>query len=366
SGGLDIAGLEWLGARAYDPATRAFLSTDPLAPVLGAGWDGNPYAYAGNNPINTTDPTGLRPLTDDELKAYDGSSRAAFAAAGDWLGDNWEYIAGGAMVIAGGVLMATGVGGPAGMVLIAAGADTIIQKATTGGVNWGQVALSGALGGFGGASIAARAGLCGMKATLVAGASSGGISGGIQSSYGYYSGPGPHTISGAVGATAQGTVFGAALGGAGGAGGHAAVQAINRFRLRGQFGPINPGPLPQHVAETFRSASYHRVRASEPVDLYRVYGGQAGPVARYWSRDIPTGPLQAQLDSALIPAWGNTATEVSHIRVPAGTRFYEGSAAQQPLGGTAENPWEEAFGSLSGGGNQVYINGMVSDEWIVK
>lgn len=225
NGGLDVAGLEWLGARAYDPATRGFLSTDPLSPVLGAGWDGNPYAYAGNNPLNTTDPTGLRPLTDDELKAYDGSSRGAFAAAGNWVGDNWEYIAGGAMVIAGGVLMATGVGGPAGMMLIAAGADTIIQKATTGGVNWGQVAVSGALGGFGGASIAARAGLTGMKATLVAGASSGGISGGIQGTYGYYSGPGPHTISGAVGATAQGTVFGAATGGAGGAAGHKLGQA---------------------------------------------------------------------------------------------------------------------------------------------
>jgi len=225
NGGLDVAGLEWLGARAYDPATRGFLSTDPLSPVLGAGWDGNPYAYAGNNPLNTTDPTGLRPLTDDELKAYDGSSRGAFAAAGNWVKDNWEYIAGGAMVIAGGVLMATGVGGPAGMMLIAAGADTIIQKATTGGVNWGQVAVSGALGGFGGASIAARAGLTGMKATLVAGASSGGISGGIQGTYGYYSGPGPHTISGAVGATAQGTVFGAATGGAGGAAGHKLGQA---------------------------------------------------------------------------------------------------------------------------------------------
>jgi hypothetical protein len=49
-------------------------------------------------------------------------------------------------------------------------AGTILQKATTGEVNWGQVALSGALGGFGGASIAARAGFTGMKATLVAGA----------------------------------------------------------------------------------------------------------------------------------------------------------------------------------------------------
>ncbi|WP_264356271.1 DUF6531 domain-containing protein [Pseudarthrobacter sp. MM222] len=29
NGGLDIAGLEWLGARAYDPGARGFLSTDP-------------------------------------------------------------------------------------------------------------------------------------------------------------------------------------------------------------------------------------------------------------------------------------------------------------------------------------------------
>ncbi|MDU4922321.1 MAG: hypothetical protein E7L02_11800, partial [Cutibacterium avidum] len=33
-------------------------------------------------------------------------------AAGGWLKNNWEYVAGGAMVAAGGVLMATGVGGP--------------------------------------------------------------------------------------------------------------------------------------------------------------------------------------------------------------------------------------------------------------
>jgi RHS repeat-associated protein len=159
SGGLDIAGLEWLGARAYDPATRGFLSTDPLAPVLGAGWDGNPYAYAGNNPLNTTDPTGLRPLTDDELKAYDKSA-----------GSHWEYIAAGLAVAVGVALMFTGVGGPVGMILIGAASGALIsgglsvgvQKAKTGTVNWGQAGRDALIGGAagavgGGAALAAKA-----------------------------------------------------------------------------------------------------------------------------------------------------------------------------------------------------------------
>jgi RHS repeat-associated protein len=58
SGGLAVAGLDWLGARVYDPSTRGFLSTDALAPVLGAGWAGNPYSYAGNDPLHALDPLG--------------------------------------------------------------------------------------------------------------------------------------------------------------------------------------------------------------------------------------------------------------------------------------------------------------------
>ncbi|MFK0040039.1 DUF6531 domain-containing protein [Paenarthrobacter sp. NPDC090517] len=163
-GGIDIAGLEWLGKRAYDPATRAFLSTDPLAPVLGAGWDGNPYSYAGNNPLNTSDPTGLQPLTDADLKAFDGSSRGAFAAAGDWWKDNWEYVAAGAAIAVGVGLMFTGVGGPVGMALIgvaagaltSGGASVIVQKASSGKVDmdkvWRDVAIGAVAGGLGGAA----------------------------------------------------------------------------------------------------------------------------------------------------------------------------------------------------------------------
>ncbi|MCQ2001005.1 DUF6531 domain-containing protein [Arthrobacter zhaoxinii] len=154
NGGLDVAGLEWMGARAYDPAARGFLSTDPLAPVLGAGWDGNPYAYAGNNPLNASDPTGLRPLTDEDLKAYDAANRGALAATGDWFADNWEYVVGGAAILGGVALMFVPGGQGFGAALIMFGADVVIQKATTGEVNWFSAGLN--LVGFGAGGVASR------------------------------------------------------------------------------------------------------------------------------------------------------------------------------------------------------------------
>nr|WP_237688304.1 RHS repeat-associated core domain-containing protein [Arthrobacter jiangjiafuii] len=178
SGGLDVAGLEWLGARAYDPAARGFLSTDPLPPVLGAGWDGNPYAYAGNNPLNATDPTGLRPLTDEDLKAYDASSRGAFAAVGDWMSDNWEYVVGGAAIVGGAALLFVPGGQLVGAGLISFGDDVVIQKATTGEVNWAQAGVSGGLGmvGFGAGAAVGRA----FNNPVVRGAVEAGVDGTIS------------------------------------------------------------------------------------------------------------------------------------------------------------------------------------------
>lgn len=148
NGGVDVAGLEWLGARAYDRAARGFLSTDPLAPVLGAGWDGNPYSYAGNNPLNATDPTGLRPLTDEELKAYDESA-----------GSHWEFVVGG-LAVAGGIaalfvpgLNIIAAGAIAGA-LTSGGFSALSQKAQTGSVDWwsvlGNTAAGAAVGAAGG------------------------------------------------------------------------------------------------------------------------------------------------------------------------------------------------------------------------
>ncbi len=227
AGELMINGLEWMGVRAYDQATRAFLSVDQLEPVTGSGWAANPYAFAGNDPLHALDPAGLSPVTDEELKAYAAANDGAANAVGEWVGDNWEYLAGGAMVIAGGVLMATGVGGPAGMALLSAGADTIIQKATTGSVNWGQVAISGVVGGVGGglAGLAAKAskgGLAALRARV-------GVYGtiGAVSSEATYVTQNWNNLSwrGALGAGAGGFVAGAFSGGRGPGGGSLATAA---------------------------------------------------------------------------------------------------------------------------------------------
>ncbi|MHC2186358.1 RHS repeat-associated protein [Rathayibacter agropyri] len=222
SGSLAIAGLEWLGHRAYDPTTRGFLTVDPLEPVIGAGWSGNPYSYAGNDPLHALDPTGLRPVTDAELQAYRNGNNGAFAAAQDWWSNNGDYVIAGALVAIGVALMFTGVGSLAGMALagaasgafLAGGISAATQKFATGGVDWGQVGVDSAVGalggGVGGAAefLAYRAGATAFKAELIAGTADGGVSGAAQ----YLTSPGPHTPTGLLGASAGGAAGGAASG----------------------------------------------------------------------------------------------------------------------------------------------------------
>jgi RHS repeat-associated protein len=57
----DPTGLQYLRARYYDPGTGRFLTKDPFAGYLDLPQSQNPYAYALNNPIRYTDPSGNCP-----------------------------------------------------------------------------------------------------------------------------------------------------------------------------------------------------------------------------------------------------------------------------------------------------------------
>jgi len=190
NGQLNVQGLDWLGARLYDPSTRGFLSTDPLEPSTGAGWASNPYSYAGNDPVHQIDPLGLSPVSAEELKAYSearqgqslwskvksGAASVGHAISDSFIGDAWRgagnwikkhpYITGGLMVATGALLMMTGVGGPAGVVLIGAasgaltsgGASLIAQQATTGEIDGRKVWTDIGIGAAGGAIAGGLAG----------------------------------------------------------------------------------------------------------------------------------------------------------------------------------------------------------------
>jgi RHS repeat-associated protein len=185
-GELELDGETWLRARVYDPATRGFLQPDPLPPVPGTACAANPYHYAANNPLGHADPLGLRPVTDQELRDIrDRMGRNLWERGTDWVGDNWEYIAAGAMVVGGIAIMATGVGGPIGAAMIggallSAGGSTGIQRLTTGKVDWGQVAISGLIGaGAGGLGYGAGALVSG--GSKVAAFGRGALAGGVES-----------------------------------------------------------------------------------------------------------------------------------------------------------------------------------------
>lgn len=105
---------------------------------------------------------------------------------------------------------------------------------------------------------------------------------------------------------------------------------------------MNSGPLALDIANTFRSGTYAEVMTTAPTTPYRVIGDNGRVDGGYWTRTKPTGPLASVIDSALDQNWGNTATRVVEMTVPAGTRLFEGIAAPQR--------------GLVGGGNQIYFD----------
>jgi len=210
SGELVVAGLEWMGARAYDPATRGFLSCDPLPSVVGTGWAANPYAYAGNDPLHALDPLGLRPATDADLQAFAAAHAGPLAGAWEFAKNNWEYAAGGLMVAAGVAAFFVPLPGMqiVGGALIGAGAETISQKLVNGSVDWTAVAVSGAagaLGGWGAGAILGRAAssswtvaqrVAGNRFALASagGALEGAAEGAVKTPYSFFTGGQPHTV----------------------------------------------------------------------------------------------------------------------------------------------------------------------------
>ncbi|MFD7626805.1 polymorphic toxin-type HINT domain-containing protein [Streptomyces sp. NPDC059851] len=67
-------GFTLLGAREYDPTTGRFISPDPIIdPGDPQQW--NAYAYSNNNPVNSSDPTGLKNACDNPTECANNKAR---------------------------------------------------------------------------------------------------------------------------------------------------------------------------------------------------------------------------------------------------------------------------------------------------
>ena len=122
-----------------------------------------------------------------------------------------------------------------------------------------------------------------------------------------------------------------------------------------RHGPLNPGPLhsrDEEVLHSFRSDTYTARTLGGEKDLFRVYSDPRKKLGAYWTDIPPSGPLQSTIDAALLPSFGNQATQVVHIRVPAGETLFEGFAAEQ-----AEEPGVR----LLGGGRQIVLDNIRAD-----
>jgi len=102
-GELAIEGLVFLRARFYDPATRSFLSPDPLPNPPGAPCGANPYHYAWNDPVSFVDPSGMRPLTQEEFERRKHLERIGRAGqvVDSIAKDPWGAIAMGLVIVGG-------------------------------------------------------------------------------------------------------------------------------------------------------------------------------------------------------------------------------------------------------------------------
>ncbi|WP_192962634.1 polymorphic toxin-type HINT domain-containing protein [Propionibacterium acidifaciens] len=247
-------------------------------------------------------------MSEDDLRAYQQASNGmlqnAASAAGNWLSDNWEYIAAGAMVAAGVAVMCTGVGGPIGAAMMAgaltsAGGSIWSQKSANGTVDWGTVLRDGAVGAAtgligGGASAAAARATAGMTSCL-----------------------GKNILTGAV--------EGALGGGAGGALSH--VTGIARY---GCFTPDTPVLMADGSTKRI-----DQVQAGEQVLAHNPATGQDEPATveqTFTHEKVPT--LRVTTTSGTVET---TATHPFHVQgrgyTPA-SDLHEGDILHTPDGHT--------------------------------
>lgn len=132
--------------------------------------------------------------------------------------------------------------------------------------------------------------------------------------------------------------------------GTVAQQIANRSAVANQpsvqttTNPVPSCPLAADIAVTFLNSQCRAVVLKEPKTYYRYYSTDSNRFGRYLTANRYDRNTDVIRNLALNQAWGNQATMMLTVTVPAGTTVYEGIVAPQ-------NPQS----CYVGGGQQTFI-----------
>ncbi len=88
-------------------------------------------------------------------------------------------------------------------------------------------------------------------------------------------------------------------------------------------------PLPQEIAVTFLDSKCEEIKLTAPQSFYRYYSQDSMRYGRYLTTDRFTKNVDVIRNLALKQEWGNKATTMITVTLPAGTTIYKGIVAPQ-------------------------------------
>lgn len=103
-------------------------------------------------------------------------------------------------------------------------------------------------------------------------------------------------------------------------------------------------PLPTEIAITFLDSKCQAVKLKQPQKFYRYYSSSTNKYGRYLTTNRYKTNVEVIRNLALNQEWGNQATTILKVTVPAGTTVYQGIVAPQ-------TPAQ----CYPGGGQQIFI-----------
>lgn len=118
---------------------------------------------------------------------------------------------------------------------------------------------------------------------------------------------------------------------------------------------INQAELAPWIRESFKDGMYTTVETTEDVLVYRTFGGKADAGGGFVTTEAAVNRIQAKVDLALLPEWGNSRMYEAVIKIPKGTTINIGKVAEQTT---------QSGHTLSGAADQILLPEKWPLDWI--